>query len=159
MTGQAMLGPKGRVLRSLETDVTIRGTPEQVWSVLTDFEKYPEWNPFIRETSGEARRGARLKVRIHPPGGSPMTFWPTVREASPGRELRWLGHLWLPSLFDGEHVFRIEPAGEGQTRFRQSEQFRGILVPLFPNTMYEKARRGFEEMNRALKERVEDLYR
>ena len=88
-----------------------------------------------------------------------MTFRPTVREASPGRELRWLGHRWLPGLFDGEHVFRIEPAEEGQTRFRQSEQFRGILVPLLPNTMYEKTRRGFEEMNRALKKRVEDLYR
>lgn len=131
---------------------------EQVWSVLTDFAKYPEWNPFIQEASGEAKTGARLKVRIHPPDGGPMTFRPTVCEASPGRELRWLGHLWLPGLFDGEHAFRIEPAGAGQARFRQSEQFRGILVPLFPSAMYERTRRGFEAMNRALRETVEKLY-
>ena len=43
-------------------------------------------------------------------------------------------------------------------RFRQSEQFRGILVNLFPNAMYEKTQRGFEAMNRALKERVEKIY-
>ena len=85
-----------------------------------------------------------------------MTFRPTVREAVPGRELRWIGHLWLSGLFDGEHVFRIGPAGPGQTRFQQSEQVRGILVPLFPRAMYEKIRRGFEVMNRALKERVEN---
>jgi hypothetical protein len=142
-------------VRSLDTEITIRGTPEQVWSVLTDFAKYPEWNPFIRGASGEAKTGARLKVRIHPPGERPMTFRPTVREASPRHELRWLGHLWLPGLFDGKHVFRIESAGVGQTLFRQSERFRGILVPLFPNAMYEQIRRGFEAMNRALRETVE----
>jgi hypothetical protein len=36
--------------------------------------------------------------------------------------------------------------------------FRGILVPLFPNSMYEKTRRGFDAMNRVLKQRVETLY-
>ena len=86
-----------------------------------------------------------------------MTFRPIVREASPGRELRWVGHLWLPGLFDGEHLFRIEATGDGHARFRQSEQFRGLLVPLIPSVMYERTRRGFEAMNRALKERVEKL--
>jgi hypothetical protein len=142
-------------VKSLETEITIRGTPEQVWSVLTDFAKYPEWNPFVREASGEAKIGSRLTVRIEPPGGRPMTFRPIVREAVPGRELRWLGHLFIPGLFDGEHAFRLEPAGAGLTRFRQSEQFRGILVPLFPRAMYDRTRRGFEAMNRALKEQVE----
>lgn len=145
-------------MKTVESAITIRGTPEQVWSVLTNFTEYSEWNPFIREASGEAKRGARLRVRIHPPDGSPMTFRPTVQEASPARELRWLGHLWLPGLFDGEHVFYIEPADPGHTCFRQSEQFRGVLVRLFPATVFERTQRGFEAMNRALKERVERLH-
>jgi hypothetical protein len=87
-----------------------------------------------------------------------MTFHPTVLDAVPSQRLRWLGHLWIPGLFDGEHDFRIEQASPGQSRFRQREQFRGILVNLFPNAMYEKTKRGFEAMNRALKERVEKLY-
>lgn len=69
-------------MRNLESEITIRGTPEQVWSVLTDFDKYAEWNPFIREASGDVKRGARLRVRIYTPDGSPTTFRPTVREAS-----------------------------------------------------------------------------
>jgi hypothetical protein len=142
-------------MRSIDTEIAIGGTPEQVWSVLTDFARYPEWNPFIRAVSGDASVGARLVVRIHPPGARPMTFRPTVREASPGRELRWLGHLFVPGLFDGEHVFGIEPAGAGRSLFRQSEQFRGLLVPLLPNAVYERTRRGFEDMNRALRQTVE----
>ena len=142
-------------MKNLETEITITGTPEQVWSVLADFGKYGQWNPFIREASGEVMVGSRLRVRLHPPDGSAMVFRPTVKEASVGRELRWLGSLFLPGLFDGEHRFRIEPVDERKVRFRQSEQFRGVLVPLFPSSMYERTRHGFEAMNRALKERVE----
>ena len=142
-------------MKNLETEIRITGTPEQVWSILTDFGKYGQWNPFIREASGEVMVGSRLRVRIHPPDGSAMVFRPTVKEASVGRELRWLGSLLLPGLFDSEHRFRIEPVGEREVRFRQSEQFRGVLVPMFPSSMYERTRRGFDAMNRALKERVE----
>jgi hypothetical protein len=36
-----------------------------------------------------------------------MTFRPTVLNAETNRELRWLGHLLAPGLFDGEHSFTI----------------------------------------------------
>lgn len=142
-------------MKIIEMDILIEGSPESVWTVLADFGRYREWNPFIQEASGEARTGARLKVRMFPPGGKPMTFQPTVRAVSPGEELRWVGHLGFPGLFDGEHTFRIEQTGRDQVRFTQMERFRGILVPLFPNSLYERTKRGFEEMNRALKEAVE----
>lgn len=145
-------------MRTLETEIEIRGTPQQVWSVLIDLKSYPQWNPFIREASGKTENRYRLKMRISPPDGNPMTFHPTVLDALPGQRLRWLGHFWIPGLFDGEHDFRIEQTSPGRSRFRQSEQFRGILVNLFPNAMYEKTQRGFEAMNRALKERVEKIY-
>jgi hypothetical protein len=142
-------------MKRIETEITIQGTPEQVWSFLTDFRKYSEWNPFIRQASGEAKTGARLKMRLHPPDGRPMTIRPTVRVALPGRELRWLGHLGLPGLFDGEHLFQLESAGAGRMRFRQNEEFRGILVHLLPNSIFERTQRGFDEMNRALRAAVE----
>ena len=60
-----------------------------------------------------------------------MTFRPTVLKVEPNREFRWLGHLLFPGLFDGEHIFTIEPLGEGHVRFTQREVFTGLLVPLF----------------------------
>ena len=44
--------------------------PERVWAVLTDFDSYPKWNPFIHSISGDLRVGGHLIVRIVPPGGS-----------------------------------------------------------------------------------------
>jgi hypothetical protein len=142
-------------VRRVDTDVTIRATPEQVWAVLTDFTKYPEWNSFIREVAGDIAIGARLRVRIHPPGGRPMTFRPTVRAVSPNRELRWLGHLGVPGLFDGEHVFELHPTGTHDTRVSHREEFRGLLVPLVPNGVFARIRDGFARMNDALRARVE----
>ena len=141
-------------MSELQTSIEIDTTPERVWEILTDFPAYPGWNPFIRSIVGEAVPGAELRVRIQPPGGRGMSFKPTVLEAEPKRELRWLGHLLVPRLFDGEHSFQIEQIGEGRVRFVQAERFTGALVRLFERTL-EPTRRGFEAMNEALKRRAE----
>jgi uncharacterized protein YndB with AHSA1/START domain len=54
----------------LRREIEIDARPEEVWHVLMDFRSYPEWNPFIVSIEGEARPGARLKVRIAPPTGA-----------------------------------------------------------------------------------------
>ena len=82
------------------------------------------------------------------------TVKPTVRSVEPDRELRWLGRVLVPGIFDGEHSLRIEPVESTRSRFVQSERFSGILVGLVKGTL-RKPDTGFEQMNAALKERVE----
>jgi hypothetical protein len=141
-------------MKSIRTEIHIEAPPETVWQVLTDFRQYPDWNPFMPHAEGDIREGATIEVRIEPPGGRGMTFRPTLRRVEPNRELRWLGRLLLPKLFDGEHIFELHPAEEG-TRFIQRENFGGLLVPLLWGTLEGATRRGFEAMNQALKERAE----
>jgi len=142
-------------MKELRTEIEIQATAERVWQLLTDFASFPHWNPFIRRASGEIKTDARLEVHIQPSGASSMTFRPTVLKAEPNRELRWLGRLVMPGLFDGEHIFTIEPLGESRVRFTQREIFTGLLVPLFARGLNTDTRRGFEEMNQALKARAE----
>jgi hypothetical protein len=141
-------------VRELRREIEIDAPPERIWAVVTDFGAYPEWNPFIRRISGELREGARLEVRIEPPGARATTFKPTVRSVEANRELRWLGRLLLPGVFDGEHSLRIEPLDGGRSRFVQSERFSGFLVGLFKGTLA-KTEAGFEQMNTRLKARAE----
>ncbi len=84
-----------------------------------------------------------------------MKFKPIVIKAEPNRELRWLGHLWIRGLFDGEHIFTIEPLGVNRVHFIQRELFNGLLVPIFSHSLEKNTKRGFEEMNRALKAKAE----
>ena len=141
-------------VRELRREIEIDAPPERVWAVVSDFAAYPEWNPFIRRIGGELREGARLEVRIEPPDTRAMTFKPTVRAVEANRELRWLGRLLLPGVFDGEHSLRIEPLDSGRSRFIQSERFTGLLVGLLGGTL-SKTEAGFEQMNAALKARAE----
>jgi hypothetical protein len=140
-------------MRVIDTRIEIAVPPVRVWSVLTDFARFPEWNPFITRIEGVAESGTLLRIEIRQPGKSAMTFRPRVLAARPGKELRWLGRLLLPGIFDGEHAFELESRGNGCS-FRQSERFTGLLVPLLGGALT-ATQRGFEAMNAALKRRAE----
>jgi hypothetical protein len=139
----------------LHTEIAIEATPERIWEILTDFAAYPSWNAFIPCISGPGTVGSRLDLQMRPPGGRGMQLRPTLLAAAPSQELRWLGQLGVPGLFDGEHRFRIEPLGTNRVRFVQEERFTGLLAPLVLRFIESGTRRGFEAMNQALKVRAE----
>lgn len=142
-------------MKELRSEIEIQASAERVWKLLTDFASFPQWNPFIRRASGNIQVGKYLEVNIQPSGASGMTFRPIVLKVDPNRELRWIGHLFISGLFDGEHIFTIEPFETNRIRFAQREIFTGLLVPIFARKLDIDTRRGFEEMNRALKIRAE----
>jgi hypothetical protein len=103
-----------------------------------------------------ARGGEHLEVRLESPDSRGITLRPTVLRAEPNRQLRWLGHLLVPGIFDGEHTLATEPLEENRVRFVQHEVLKGVLVPLVARSLANTLR-GFEEMNGALKEQAEAL--
>src|SRR5262245_4358182 len=143
-------------MRSIATEVGIERPAAAVWAVLTDIERWPEWNPFAK-ARGRLAVGETLQVELRPPGKAPMTFRPTIVKLDPGVELRWLGHLGPPGVFDGEHGFRIAPEGEQRCRLQHFETFRGILAAPVLWLVGDATRRGFEAMNLALKARAEGV--
>lgn len=142
-------------MKELRTIIAIQATAAEVWRVLMDFESYPDWNPFVRSIEGATTPGSKLKVRLQQGDGKAMQFRPRVMVLEPEVEFRWLGHLLVPGLFDGEHYFRIEKSDGDGVRFVQGERFGGLLVPLFSKMIDERTAAGFEAANLALKERVE----
>lgn len=140
--------------KQLSSEILINSSAQRVWEIITDFEDFAHWNPFIRRATGEIKAGARLEVFIQPSGAKGTTFRPKVLKVNPNQELRWLGRLYLPWLFDGEHALIIEPASENTIKFIQCEKFTGLLVP-FAHSLLLDTQRGFEEMNRELKQKAE----
>jgi hypothetical protein len=138
-------------MHEIRTAIEIAATPERIWSILTDFIAYPQWNPFIRSITGVVKTGERLTAFIQPTGGKGMTFRPTILVAQPNQELRWLGHFLLPKIFDGEHYFQIEAISVNRTRLIQGEKFSGLLVVLFKSSLDGGTKSGFIAMNEALK--------
>jgi hypothetical protein len=145
-------------MRTIDARIHIDAPPEDIWATLVDFESYPAWNPFITSIEGELRVGARLAVRLAPPGGRGITMRPVVQTVEPPARFGWLGHLLVPRVFDGAHGFTIEKRPDGGSTFVQREEFRGALVPLVGRVL-EQTAAGFEGMNAALKAHVEEQAR
>jgi hypothetical protein len=144
-------------VKELRSQIEIGASAERVWQVLTDFAAYPAWNPFIRRVNGRPEVDEQLVVRMRPSGAKGLTFRPTVMKVEPNRQLHWLGHLLVPGLFDGEHIFEIEELDRDRVLFIQREVFKGLLVPLLARSLDRDTQRGFEEMNRALREKAETM--
>jgi hypothetical protein len=94
-------------------------------------------------------------ARIRLVAARPRRKCPQLGSDGSRRNLRWLGRLWLPRVLDGEHAFLIEALGTERVRLVQRERFRGLLLPLLWRSLGGPTRRGFEDMNLALKRRVE----
>jgi len=139
--------------RAIQAEIVINAPASKVWQVLIDFKAYPQWNPFIRQVTGTMEPDEQLTVQMYS-GNRTISFSPTVLVVQPERELRWIGRVFIPGIFDGEHSFVIEPLGGNQVRLIQSEKFNGLLVP-FSGSLLDDAKRSFQEMNRALKVQAE----
>ncbi len=137
-------------MKEIRTQTSIKAAPEKIWTILTEFENYSAWNPFIQSIKGEKKPGAKLEVFIQPPGAGGMKFKPEVLVFEKNQEFRWAGKMFFKGLFDGEHYFLLQPNERGTTDFIHGEKFRGMLIPFFKG-MLTKTREGFELMNQELK--------
>lgn len=138
-------------MREIATTVEIDAPPSTVWRHLVDLPAHAGWNPFFASMEGDVALGERLAIRARKPDGSAgMGFRPTVVEVEEERVLRWIGHVGVRGLFDGEHSFVLTPLdGGSRTRLDHGERFTGILVP-FTGRLLADTEDGFGRFNEVL---------
>lgn len=142
-------------MRSIRTEIEINASAKEVWNVLMNHQSYHEWNPFIKKISGSTNLGESFEVTIQSGEKDPMKFKPIVLVNKVNQEFRWVGKLGIKGVFDGEHYFILEQAGPNQTKFIHGENFTGLLSGLLMMMIGKDTERGFNEMNKAIKLRVE----
>lgn len=134
----------------INTSILINAAPEVVWNNFFNFRTYPEWNPFIKYIKGNIEQGQKFRVQLNS-----IEFKPRLITLKKEREFTWLGHLFIPGIFDGCHSFQFIDNGDGTTTLIQKEDFNGILVRLMKKKLDTEIMTGFKAMNEALKNRVE----
>jgi uncharacterized protein YndB with AHSA1/START domain len=95
----AIIQPKaeGTFATSLEHKTQINAPPAVVWSILSDFKSFPEWNPFVVKIEGPMKVGAQIEVAVQaPPGADPMKFEPVVLVVDPNKQFKWKAIGALP---------------------------------------------------------------
>jgi hypothetical protein len=144
-------------MKELTTEIVIHADVSIVWNTLINLDQYSEWNPFITQASGKIKEGEQLNIQISLPGDEQFEFDPKVIEVDYLHKISWSGRLWVPGLFNGEHIFEIHVRGKETCVFRQREIFRGLLVPFIWNRIGSPTREGFNQMNQKLKKRAEAI--
>jgi len=133
------------------TEIDIAAPPAHVWQVLTATENYGDWNPFLYEVEGTFTPGATVSIQSNSTQFGDMSFSPTILIVEPQKELRWIGDLPVPGLFQGEHYFLLTPTPTG-TRLIHGENFRGLLLWVTDLGAIET---DFEALNQGLKTEAE----
>lgn len=137
-------------MKNLETEIIINASKEKVWQVLSDFNNYKNWNPFIKDSKGEMKVGGELFNTIYI-GEKKNVFNPTIIEVSPNKSFAWLGSVYFYYFFSGRHYFEIQEIAENQVKLIHGEDFNGIISTYVFNKIGEKTKKGFIKMNEALK--------
>ena len=137
---------------TINTTVDIDAPRADVWQTLTDFDAYGEWNPHLTAVEGTLTEGGALDVRVERAGAKPRELTVTLTDVDRGRRLVWVGTVAFGSLFEGRHVFELEPLAGNRTRLHNREDVSGLLAGRLVTATPE---RDYEAMNEALKRRVE----
>ncbi len=140
------------------TEIEINATPEEVWSVLTDWDKLKEWSSSFIGISTERLVKGEVFVSYFksPLTGKAIELEHVCTDYEEGRKFGWSGKI-IGKTQD-HHIYSLEPSKNGTTIFRQEDglhgphsQFMNFLAEHHMVAMYNK-------FNRELKNRVESLY-
>ena len=80
-------------MKYFEARSTIKANPARVWAVLTDGEKFPQWDSGIERFEGKIAPGATVKlyVKVNPGRAFPLK----VTEFTPQRRMVFTGGMPL----------------------------------------------------------------
>lgn len=142
-------------MKEIITRIEIRSNPEKVWKILTDFQLYEYWNPFIIRVAGSPIRGEKIEIELRTAAQKTRVYRPVMTMVDPPTELRWYGKAILPLILDGEHIFTIQENEGHNVIFTQKEIFKGLGAYLGNARMFDDIRKSFQMMNSSLKSRAE----
>lgn len=143
-----------RPSETIESEVTVDASVETVWSIVTGFEDYEQWNPFITKADGEARAGAEVDLELDPPDDGARDVKAEIVMFKPHHKLRMRSRLLAPGVLDREYEMILEPLEDGRVRVVQRARYEGILEPL-TGTEHEQV--GLDLMARAIEQRAENI--
>jgi hypothetical protein len=130
-----------------------------VWSVVTDLDRYPEWNPFVVACRSTLAVGApiAMRVRVLPFVAQPQRE--TIFEHVPERLLRYgLAPLPLGALASSR-AHEVEAIADERARYVSRFELRGWLAPVVEGLLGRRLTAGFAAMSAALVARAERLHR
>lgn len=133
---------------SSRREIQVSAPPEVVWEVLTDFGRWPEWNPEVKSMSfeGPLAPGSMFRWKA-----GPGTIVSTLEELDPPRYVRWRGRTMSIAAI---HEWRLEPR-DGGTHLETEESFSGLIARVLRRSLQKQLDGALEQGLEHLKREAE----
>ena len=138
-------------MKYFEASSKINASPQKVWQVLTDGERFPTWDSGIERFEGKIAPGATVKlyVKVNPGRAFPLK----VTELTANRRMVFSGGMPL-GLFKGVRTYTLGPDAAGGTDFHMREEYTGPLLGMMWKSIPD-LRPSFQQFADGLKKKAE----
>lgn len=126
----------------VEGRTTVRALPESVWAVLSDFNRWRDWNPVLlraQTTEGDALEWGLHFTQTYATSPVKVTTRNVVLRLIPAREVAWKGEVWGLRILQ---AVSFRDTGDGGTEVVIRERMTGPLVYLFEGRLRAEAQRA-----------------
>lgn len=141
----------------IESKITIHAPIQKVWDVLSNFDKYSQWNPFTPkiEVKNEIGSTVGLHVRLNPKSKKTILQKETLLTWEEGKRLEWgITNSWFVRTV---RIQSLKIIDENTTEYYTSDAFEGPLTGLILFLYRNKIQIGFDDVCIGLKKQVEGL--
>jgi uncharacterized protein YndB with AHSA1/START domain len=131
-----------------------------VWQVLTDYARYPEWNPFTVRVQTTLEVGSVIDLYLPDPSNPGQEFLNReyIRVVDPPYYLRYDTGTDNPNM----HAVReqwVSDLGDGRSSYRTTDLFTGKHAGPAFEAMGQWVKAGFDAVCETLKERAVAVHR
>ncbi len=137
--------------------IQIAAPIDLVWDVLTDVERYGDWNPFTPQarTDFEIGSPAHLLVRMGP---AKVRITETVSAFEESRLIAWSKAFGARRLLFAVREQHLEPVNETSCLYHNTDRLTGVLARMVYLCFARYMRVGFTDVGEGLKRQAEALY-
>ncbi len=156
LLGIVYLSIAGRNMQTVSTEIDIQASPEKVWSILTDIDKWHKWSPTINASSGDAAVGSTVTITMmsKEAGKDGPKYNPTFLRLDEPNTFHWRAHMMAGFIFTNDKIIELEKTDTG-TKLTHKETFKGLMAAMMKGQMDKGVPPMLNMMNEALKELAE----
>ncbi|HEX8568681.1 MAG TPA: SRPBCC domain-containing protein [Caulobacteraceae bacterium] len=140
----------------IEHRIGVAAPAENIWELLADVERWPQWNPLYTQAKGKLGIGAALKLRESLPGKPPREFQPVIVDWEPRSQIVWRENGVLARTM---RYIEIETLTETGCIFANGAFFHGVAGELQAKTQRRAIFEGFKSLGEAVKDLAERSWR
>ncbi len=137
-------------------NIEIDAPASAVWAVITDFDRYSQWNPFVVSARSSLKPGEPIdmKVKLLGPVQRQVEIILDVQE---GQGFSYCMKPFPLGALSSVRSHRISDLGNGRCQYSSHFELKGWMMPLIRGLMRGALQRGFDGMSTAIKQRAENL--